>query len=179
MFLRRVCYNSLFLLPSLSPQKWATKFWKSFGLSINKSSSRCESHGNHCVVSKLWTLTSRLKMSLLSKELLKWSVLKKIFSQKESSGCIKAEQFGFDSYPNLNTLISQLCKMAILSKIHNYKGKVKVIWQCFGVKCCGKFSMIIPVKSVYFSRRFSFHVNRFCFSIVCSLKKKKKVVKDL
>lgn len=174
MFLRRVCYNSLFLLPSLSPQKWATKFWKLFGLSVNKSSSRCESHGNHCVVSKLWTLTSRLKMSLLSKELLKWSVLKKIFSQKESSGCIKAEEFGFDSYPNLNTLISQLCKMAILSKIHNYKGKVKVIWQCFGMKCCGKFSMIIPVKSVYFSRTFFFSCKQVLFFNSLFSQEKKK-----
>lgn len=102
---------------------------------------------------------------------------KKYFSLKESFGCIKAEQSGLDSPLNLNILISELCEMAMLCKIQNYKGKVKLIWQYFGKKCCDKFSMIIPVKSVYFSWRSYFHVNRFCFSIVCSLRKQKKYLK--
>lgn len=38
--------------------------------------------------------------------------------------------------------------------------------------------MIIPVKTVYFSWRFSFHVNRFCFTIISS-HRGKNVVKDL
>lgn len=46
-------------------------------------------------------------MSPLSREL-QDAVKNKIFNLKESFGCIKAEQAGFDSHLNLNTLVSQL-----------------------------------------------------------------------
>lgn len=71
--------------------------------------------------------------------------------------------------------------MAMLSKIHNYKDKVKLIWQYFGKKCCDKFSMIIPVKTVYFSGRFSFSCKKILFfnSLFSMGKKPQNLIKDL
>lgn len=72
-------------------------------------------------------------MSSLSKEL-QGAVKKKKIEWRKVLVALRLNILIFDSYLNLNTLISQLCEMAMLSKIHNYKDKVKLSWEGLGKK---------------------------------------------